>query len=157
MKSEQVDSQKEILKMVGTVVAVLILFAVWTDWSRYGNTRGCPGTHLNTILKALEQYRLDFHGALPPVGQEEQALSLYVVSDRIFHCVLGPKYEWHRHPADVGKGHYLLVSCPKASHGFIRTFAWGIDIDGGKLRLVRVLNSGQCVPIRIKKKKPEGD
>lgn len=149
--TQPVDSRKELLKVVGTLVGALVLFVAWSDWSQYNNIRTCPTRHLAMIEKALEQYRLDNGGALPTPGQETKLLGIYFRDEEVFSCFTGPKYLWPARPADSSRGHHLIVRCPHAAHGFIRTFSWGIDIDDGKLRIVRVKNSGKCVPLKLKR------
>ena len=149
---DPVESRNELIKMVATVVGAVALFVAYSDWAQYGSVRTCPTTHLTTLVKALDQYRIDSDGALPPVGQQRELLKLYILDDSTFKCRTGPSYIWPQRVADLSKGSHLIVSCPKAAHGFIRTFAWGIEMADGKLRIVRVKNSGERLPIKLKSK-----
>lgn len=148
-----VDSKTETIKLVATVVGAIVAFIAFSDWMQYGNIQTCPTRHLRLLLKALEQYRSD-HGTLPTYGREPELLDVYLIDKSAFNCQKGPEYLWPERPAGPTRGKHLLVSCPKASHGFIRTFAWGIEIADGKLRVVRVKNSGERVPIDMKRIKP---
>lgn len=147
------DSKTELMKMVGTVVGAIVLFIAFSDWMQYGNLQTCPTRHLRLLLNAIEQYRQD-QGAFPTYGQEPELLDVYLIDKSAFQCQKGPKYIWPERPEDLSQGEHLLVSCPKATHGFLRTYAWGIEAADGKLRVVRVKNSGKRVPIDMERIKP---
>jgi len=149
--SEDLDSTKETIKLVATVVGAVVVFIAFSDWAQYGNLKGCPTNHLRTLSQALEVYRSDNGGALPPQGEQEEALVDYLVDKSAFKCMKGSKYVWPERPDDVSKGAHLIATCPKAAHGFLRTFAWGLEIADGQLRMVRVKNSGEREPINMKK------
>ena len=148
-QSEPVSNRGEILKLGGTLFGVAVLFVVYSDWVQYGSVRSCPTTHLTTLIKALDQYRIESNGELPPLGQEQELLDVYVLDKSTFRCRTGPPYVWPRRAADLSKGQHLIVSCPRAVHGFIRTFSWGVELADGKFRLVRVKNSGEREPIEL--------
>ena len=149
--SEPLDSTKETLKLVGTVVGAVVVFVGFSDWAQYGSLKTCPMKHLRTLTEALEAYRNDNDGTLPPHGEQEEALADYLIDRSAFKCMGGSKYAWPERPGDISKGTHLIAACPKASHGFLRTFAWGLEIADGQLRIVRVKNSGKRVPIDMTK------
>ena len=149
-KPDPAESRKELIKLVATVVGAVVVFIAFSDWVQYGNMRTCPATHLTRLKKAIEQYRIESDGALPPLTQQEELLKVYILDKSIFKCRTGPKYLWPKRPADLSKGSHLIVSCPRAAHGFLRTFAWGIEMVDNKLRIVRVSNSGDREPITLK-------
>ena len=149
--SEPLDSTKETIKLVATVVGAVLVFVAFSDWAQYGNLKGCPMNHLRTLTQALEAYRNDNHGALPPKGKQEESLADYLIDKSAFKCMKGSKYVWSDRPNDVSKGTHLIAACPKAAHGFLRTFAWGLEIADDQLRIVRVKNSGVRVPVNMKK------
>ena len=153
-QADPVAGRYETIKIVGTLVGALVLFIAFSDWMRYGNVRTCPSAHFVTLIKALEQYRVDSNGQLPPIGQQEELLGVSVPDKSMFRCTSGPKYLWPERPADVSQGEHLILHCPKGTHGFIRTFAWGIEIADGKFRVVRLKNSGETVPLDMSKIRP---
>ena len=154
-KPDPAASRNETIKIGATLAGVVVLYMIYSDWAQYGNVRSCPTTHMTTLVKALEQYRIGSGGQLPPVGQEQELLDLYVFDKDTYKCRTGPTYAWPPRAGDLSQGAHLIVACPYAAHGFIRTFAWGIELLDGKLRIVRVKNSGEREAVDLKQGRPE--
>jgi len=152
-KPDPIESRKETVKLIATVVAAVAAFVGFSDWVQYGNMNTCPTTHLRALVRAMKQYRLDHEERLPACGHEKEDLGVYLVDRGVFNCERGPEYVWPNRPPNVSKGEYLLVRCPAGVHGLLRTYAWGIRISNGELQIVRVKNSGRCEP--VKRGRPE--
>ena len=105
----------------------------------------CRSDNLFVAKELLDQYRKT-HGALP--ADEKQFAEFARQQDKLFylHCnTHGGGFEWRPGYAKDRQNEEIILTCPRASHGFIRKFSWALAFDGSELGFVRLLPDGSVI------------